>query len=109
MTQSLIDNQQMQIYSLKSQLTKANELIDLLNEEALSRIGVITHLESKLEKVEELIGKAEVVLESVKEVKDEECDFDHHGYCQAHNLEKDCHVARASELLEEIAKWRGEK
>lgn len=30
MTQSLIDNQQMQIYSLKSQLTKANELIGKL-------------------------------------------------------------------------------
>lgn len=29
-TQSLIDNQQMQIYSLKSQLTKANELIGKL-------------------------------------------------------------------------------
>ena len=23
----------------------------------------------------------------------------HHGYCQAHNLEKDCHVAKAKNLL----------
>ena len=37
-TQSLIDNQQMQIYSLKSQLTKANELIGKL-EEALKVYG----------------------------------------------------------------------
>ena len=66
MTQYLIDNQQMQIYSLKSQLTKANELIDLLNEEALSRIGVITHLETKLGKAEELIGKLRETINSLE-------------------------------------------
>lgn len=93
MTQSLIDNQQMQIYSLKSQLTKANELIDLLNEEALSRIGVITHLETKLGKAEELIGKLEKSLKYIADTKD--------PFAEAEQIE-------ARDALEEIAKWRGE-
>lgn len=94
MTQSLIDNQQMQIYSLKSQLTKATELIDLLNQEALSRIGVITHLETKLGKAEELIGKLESALK-----------ISALGETQFDGVEA-MHSAR--QALEEIAKWRKE-
>ena len=45
----------------------------------------------------------EIVL-VVAEDNDEECWFDHHGYCQAHNLEKDCHVAKAKNFIEQYMK-----
>ena len=59
--------------------------------ESLARIA---SLEAQLEKTRGII-------EVVVEVKDDDCYYDHHGYCQAHNLEEDCHVARAKKWLEE--------
>lgn len=44
------------------------------------------------------------IISVVAEVKDEECSYDHHGYCQAHNLEKDCHVAKAKNFIEQYMK-----
>ena len=38
-------------------------------------------------------------------VDDEECRFDHHGYCQTHNLSNPCDMQRAREV---IAKVKGE-
>lgn len=45
----------------------------------------------------------EIVL-VVAEDNDQECWFDHHGYCQAHSLEKDCHVAKAKNFIEQYMK-----
>ena len=62
--------------------------------EALDRIA---SLEAQLE-------EARGIIEVVVEVKDDDCYYDHHGYCQAHNLEKDCHVAKAKNFIEQYMK-----
>ena len=50
------------------------------------------------------LEEARDILEVVVEVNDEDCYYDHHGYCQAHNLEEDCHIARSKKWLEENKK-----
>lgn len=45
----------------------------------------------------------EIVL-AVAVINDEECWCDHHGYCQTHNLEKDCHIAKAKKFIEQYMK-----
>jgi hypothetical protein len=40
------------------------------------------------------------LLKEFLDVHDEECRFDHHGYCQAHFLEKDCLIKRTKRILE---------
>lgn len=97
---------------LKSQLTKATEQIDLLNEEALSRIGVITHLETKLKKAEELIAKLEESLKLIiNPIECPACSMDDPAqYVPCYCFEQwNTPEYRAQQALEEIAKWRKEK
>ncbi len=78
-------------FEIKKQLTKATEQIDLLNEEALSRIGVITQLEVRLEMAEEFVGKLEEFLAN------EPCNQEWFSPCEP------------CEWRKKIAKWRGGK
>lgn len=53
--------------------------------------------------VEELVE----ALESLLEIQDEDCRYDHQGYCQSHNLDHiddGCRVARAKTALAELEK-----
>lgn len=68
------------------------------NNEAARMLRDVIHVNKKMK---EQLKIAKEICEAVVEVKDEECWFDHHGYCQAHNLEKDCHVAKAREFMGE--------
>lgn len=58
-------------------------------------------LKSELDCVKLQLEEARGIIEVVVEVNDDDCYYDHHGYCQAHNLEEDCHVARAKKWLKE--------
>jgi len=58
-------------------------------------------LELKQAFIEELTAENEWLKELLRRnIDDEPCRLDHHGYCQAHYLEKDCSVAAALAALE---------
>jgi hypothetical protein len=61
---------------------------DPLVEEAADRIEALT---AENEWLKELLRR---------NIDDEPCRLDHHGYCQAHYLEEDCSVAAALAALE---------
>lgn len=37
-----------------------------------------------------------------KLIDEEECYFDHHGYCQTHKLEKNCSNKKGQELINKV-------
>lgn len=50
-------------------------------------------------------------LESLLEMQDEDCRYDHQGYCQGHNLDHiddGCRVAKARSALADYQKREGE-
>lgn len=53
-------------------------------------------------KLLEFAERAYVLLDNVTD--DDECQFDHHGNCQTHYLERTCSVAAARKLLDD---WCG--
>ena len=59
---------------------------------------------ARIASLEAQLEEARGIIEVVVEVKDDDCYYDHHGYCQAHNLEKDCHVAKAKNFIEQYMK-----
>ena len=71
--------------------------------------AMLVETQQDLASAKELIGKLREVVEAVVEINDDECYFDHHGYCQAHNLEQDCHVKKAKDLKEQIKQWEAGK
>lgn len=52
----------------------------------------VAALEEKLRVAVELLGE-------FLDVNDEQCRFDHHGYCQAHFLEEKCLITRTKDLI----------
>ena len=53
------------------------------------------------DRIEALTAEKEGLKELLKRnIDDEPCRLDHHGYCQAHYLEEDCSVAAALAALE---------
>ena len=54
-----------------------------------------------LEKSETALNKTRELLGEFIEVHDEECWYDHHGYCQAHFVEDDCLIKRTKAALSE--------
>lgn len=59
---------------------------------------------ARIASLETQLEEARGIIEVVVEVKDDDCYYDHHGYCQAHNLEEDCHVAKAKNFIEQYMK-----
>lgn len=50
-----------------------------------------------------LVAAAPTLLDLVRDLTDpDDCHYDHHGYCQAHNLSDDCPHKRAKTLLAEL-------
>ena len=66
-----------------------SDAIDKQREEAADRIEALS---AEIERFRELLSR---------NIDDEPCWRDHHGYCQAHYLEEDCSVAAARAALGE--------
>jgi hypothetical protein len=55
-------------------------------------------LRSTLTTYKKQLGKSNALLYEF--IDDEECRFDHHGYCQSHSLTSPCVVAQTREFLD---------
>ena len=77
-----------------------------IHNEASRNLRDLLHVNKKMK---EQLKIAKEILEVVVEVNDEECWFDHHGYCQAHNLEEDCHIKKAREAIAALRELGVEK
>lgn len=65
------------------------------------------NMNAEIVKLNTLLARALSILENMINVDDDPCEFDHHGYCQAHNwfyTEPKCPDARAKELLKECGR-----
>lgn len=96
------------IQDLKKQLSErdaeidrlSNRLSDFAFEHPCYKLS--KELEKENGKMKEQLQAAVEIMKVVVEINDEECYHDHHGYCQAHNLEEDCHIERARQFLKEM-------
>lgn len=72
-----------------------------MKEKELTRlIKQVLEEDKKMSIQAELSADVIAVLEDI-DYLNEDCHYDHHGYCQAHNLAEgeDCHVFKARKLL----------
>ena len=73
------------IEALSAEVEMWKEAIDRVNDRAIALVNENDRLREVLE----------------RNIDDEPCWRDHHGYCQAHYLEYDCRVAAARAVLGE--------
>lgn len=57
--------------------------------------------------LDEVFEKIIIPAENI--IDDEECSYDHHGYCQTHNLEEDCSVKKLRNNIQELKQSLGGK
>lgn len=87
------------------------DLLDKSSERETCLVEGILYKDAQIFKLEFAIKTAKKALEATMEIYegDERCHFDHHGYCQAHNLgdAESCHVALNLKALKCIRSIQG--